>query len=537
MDTLAKQIKNLPTSSGVYLFKDEYGHVIYIAKAKNLKKRVSSYLVHKKTDVKAATIIDSSYSLDHIPTATELEALILEARLIQSYSPKHNIIFKGGQPFLYIMITMGKLPEVKLVRNRKRKGVYFGPFIEKTPARKVFDFLVKTFRLKLCKKKIDNGCLYYHMGICSGSCRPDFDKQAYLDRLELARKSLAQGHKKFLAYLKKQIDLCNSKQEFEKARDFHKYFQAFESVFNVLETKPSLIDTRIKKDVWVLTRDRKALFLFSERDNILKKKRVFYLSFAEHEHIEDLCREYFVSYYRAYQAPVAIVVNFNIPYHEKKLLEDFLKAWHKRELPVSIIAVCTEEQARDDRVLDSYNTGVMRMALIQAEQELAKHIALPKALKRLLQTKHEIHTIDCFDVSHKQGFFLVGSCVRFTDGQPDKNKFRRFKIKTVKKQDDYASLREIVSRRYKSQENKNDFPDVILIDGGKGQLNAVQDLFPDVTFVSLAKREETIFLQNFPRGKVLDQKTYAAQVLIAIRDYAHHFAISYHRMLSNVIEE
>jgi len=154
-----------------------------------------------------------------------------------------------------------------------------------------------------------------------------------------------------------------------------------------------------------------------------------------------------------------------------------------------------------------------------------------------LQTKHEIHTIDCFDVSHKQGFFLVGSCVRFTDGQPDKNKFRRFKIKTVKKQDDYASLREIVSRRYKSQENKNDFPDVILIDGGKGQLNAVQDLFPDVTFVSLAKREETIFLQNFPRGKVLDQKTYAAQVLIAIRDYAHHFAISYHRMLSNVIEE
>ena len=161
--------------------------------------------------------------------------------------------------------------------------------------------------------------------------------------------------------------------------------------------------------------------------------------------------------------------------------------------------------------------------------ELNKHRNLAQSLKRMLKLSVAPNSIDCFDISHKQGTFLVGSCVRYVEGKPDKNKFRRFKIKTVHQNNDYACLREVVSRRYRDGQ---DFPDLILIDGGKGQLNAVQDIFPQIPFISLAKREETIFSKAFPEGKVLDQKAYAAQTLIALRDYTHHFAISYHRNLS-----
>lgn len=155
------------------------------------------------------------------------------------------------------------------------------------------------------------------------------------------------------------------------------------------------------------------------------------------------------------------------------------------------------------------------------------HQSAQTDLQQMLQLRAPVRIIDCFDISHFQSRFIVGSCVRFVDGKPDKNKFRRFQIRTLQEQDDYAALREIVGRRYKDGE---DLPDLILIDGGKGQLSAVQDLFPQAQFASIAKREERLYASNIPAGIVLDIKTNAGKLLIALRDYAHHFAISYHRL-------
>ncbi|MFH1832235.1 MAG: GIY-YIG nuclease family protein [bacterium] len=550
------QIKELPAVPGVYLFKDSTGQIVYIGKAKNLKLRVSSY-VQKNIDMRVEAIMESVCSLEHIVTHSELEAMLLEAKLIQSHQPKHNVLLKGGQPFLYILITspVRGLPEIKLVRNQNSKGTYFGPFIEKMSARKVFDFFIKTFRLKLCGKRIENGCLYYHLGICSGSCKPDFDERAYIERLELAKKALKQGHKKFLEYLECEIKDSNKLTNFEKSKQLHEYLLAFESVFKAIDTKTSYMDDLTYKEIWVLTHDQNALFLFTERDNFLKKKNVFYFPYANlgtdlgsvHDASQDLqagqvvgagasvragvgsgagidaglvaqtCLEYFLSYYRTFYPAATILVNFEILEHERELAENFLTEWHKRKMSVSI-----------KKPKDGHYANLVHMAAIQAQEIQKREATLALALKRLLKLAKPVHTIDCFDISHTQGTFMVGSCVRFTDGKPDKNKFRHFKIKTVTGQDDYASLREIVARRYK---DTSELPDLILIDGGKGQLSSVSDLVGQTDIIALAKREETVFSKNFVKGKILDQTQYASQILMALRDYAHHFAIGYHRCL------
>jgi excinuclease ABC subunit C len=515
---MEEKIKHIPTTPGIYFFKDENNNILYIGKAKNLKKRVSSYFQKQHPDWKTNALVNCIQNIDYIATKTELEAMLLEAELIQANQPKFNVLLKSGQPFLYIVITSPprKLPELKIVRNKKEKGTYFGPFLEKTPARKVYHFLIKTFHLKICKKKIENGCLDYHLGICAGSCRPDFDKAGYLHRLELAKKSLKQGHKKFLRYLEQEINTHNKKLEFEKSQELHEYYKAFKHVFEAINTTTGYkTKTLAQKDIWILTKDKTRLFLFSEVRGAIKKKREFVFLTEDFKNYID----YFIGYYRNFSCPNHILINFDIKTKDKTLFETFLKKWHKKQFDVSIIYPT-----------EGHFYNLLKLATIHADQEIVKQKTLPQALKKLLKLKKEPHTIDCFDISHKQGMFMVGSCIRFTNGTPDKEYFRRFKIKTVETQDDYACLQEIVQRRYK---NIHHIPDLILIDGGKGQLNAIITILPEAEICSLAKREERIFSKNLPEGKRLNIQHYADQILIALRDYAHHFAISYHRKLQH----
>lgn len=518
MDT---NVKNLPSLPGVYLFKDTKNHILYIGKAKNLKNRISSYF--QKTDWKTKAIVESAATIDHIITKNELEAMLLEAELIKSNQPKFNVLLKSGQPFLYLMISSPprKLPEIKIVRNKKERGTYFGPFLEKAPARKVYNFLIKTFKLKLCKKKIENGCLDYHMGICAGTCKNDFDMDRYKQRLELAKLSLKQGHKKFLSHLKNEIVAQNKNLAFETSQELHGYYKAFESVFEAIDTTSEhAIKSMAKKDIWILTPNHKTLFLFSELKGAIKKKREFTLLFEN----KDDHLEYLISYYRGHSCANTILTNFAFPQEDKAPLEVFLKKWNRKQQTVSITFPT-----------EGHFLNLINLAQIHADQEIVKQKTLPRALKQLLHLDIEPHTIDCFDISHKQGMFMVGSCVRFKDGQPDPQNFRHFKIQTVTQQDDYACLQEIVQRRYK---NKSDLPDLLLIDGGKGQLSCITKILPHANVASLAKRalrraqDERVFCRNIPEGKTLNLQTHAAQVLICLRDYAHHFAISYHRKLT-----
>ncbi len=332
--------------------------------------------------------------------------------MIRTYKPKYNVLMKNSNPFVYLVITNTPLPRLELVLLKKGKGTFFGPFLYKKRARSSYEYLMRNLRLRLCKAKITQGCLDYHMDLCAGNCRADFDKEDYLIRLSNARKLLEGNYEECEALLITQIKEHNKRLEFEKSKRLTEYLDDLAS----LKTG------------------------FSERKYVKGIK----------------------------------IVTANI------------------------------------------TTKVERPQ--QALEELGK----------LLNTEGPPVTIDCFDISHFQGSHIVGSCIRFTNGIPDKNKFRRFKIKTLTNQNDYAALQEIVSRRYR---NINEAPDVVLIDGGKGQLSCIKQLFPDLLCVSLSKKEELLHTPKYPEGVPLDVQTPMGQLLICLRDYAHHFAVSYHKVL------
>lgn len=513
-------IKNLPSLPGVYIFKDAEEQIIYVGKAKDLKKRVINYVQLQGKDFKADTIMDTAVTLEHLTTGSELEAMLLEAKLIQAHQPKLNILLKTGQPFLYIVVTSSSTPELKIVRNKKHRGTYFGPFIEKASARKVYDFLMKTFRLKRCGKKIENGCLYYHMGICSGSCRSDFDNAAYLERLELAKAALKQGHAAFLKHLEQLIAKHSKQRDFEKAKLLHEYYKSFQSVYSALDVKQTSSDHLVKRDIWILSDNGRCLFVFEEQNAVLKKKGVFYAPLLQHDDQEAWYLDYFISYYRTHEPCGTILIPFDLSAHDRDLYTTFMRQWHSLKYSVTI-----QHPKR------GHAASLVRLGLVHAEQELQRKQTLGRALMNFLQLKKEPITIDCFDISHTQGHAMVGSCVRFTDGNPDPKNFRHFHIKTLTQQDDYAALKEIVERRYK---DTRDLPDLILIDGGKGQLSATKLLFPTVPCASLAKKEEIVYATTLTQGKKLDVTSFVGQLFIALRDYTHHFAISFHRKISKL---
>jgi len=418
-----EQIHLLPKSPGIYIFKDKENNIIYVGKAKSIRLRVSSYFKKNNFDLKNQIILEELEGIDHIVTKNEEEALLLEAQIIQEKQPKFNMLLKDGQPYVYFLFTSPdksadiQTAEIKIVRNKKQKGTYFGPFLKKQEARKIYEYLVRTFKLRICNKKMPSGCLNFHIGLCAGTCIDNFNVEDYNFRLEIVKKILGEDHENLKLQIQNQIIQYNKQLKFEQAKILHEYIFSLDHIIDVIKTR------------------------FSESK---------------------------------YQQKVALASSI-MP--QEQIIPDFIGT----------------------------------------------------KLKKFLELEIEPKTIDCFDISHFQSRHIVGSCVRFTNGIPEKNKFRLFKIKTLEQQDDYAALNEIVQRRYKDQ---TELPDLIVIDGGKGQLNAVQYLFPETPFVSIAKKEEILFSSKHNNGIRLDIQTEVGRLLIALRDYAHHFAISYHRKKS-----
>ncbi|MGZ6251102.1 MAG: GIY-YIG nuclease family protein [Candidatus Chromulinivorax sp.] len=423
---MISQPKNLPTCAGVYFFKDAEQNILYIGKAKNLKNRISSYF--NNTDLHVLELLKKADHIDFITTNHEVEALFLEAQLIKQNQPVFNRLLKAGNPFIYIFFSKQeekstKIPTISIVRLKKKKGDYFGPFLTKKDAQMVVEYLKKSLQLNICNKKIDTGCLQYHINICSGSCKKDFDLPFYLMRLQIARQILSNDYKQAIKNLDQEIAISNKNLQFERSAHLVRYQQHLLALSSILQTLQTTKYTNIK------------------------------------------------------QAPLQTQT--------------------------------AVEQERQD-----------------------KNLPILFEIKNRLGLKKVPYTIDCFDISHMQSQSIVGSCVRFLDGKPDKKKFRHFNVTSIVEQNDYAALSEIVSRRYKKIE---DFPDLIMIDGGKGQLNATKNLAGNAEIISIAKGEgrkpglETIFFPNTDKTIDLDIHQPADRLLIQIRDYAHHFAIEFHR--------
>lgn len=440
--------KNFPQSPGVYFFKDKDNTILYIGKAKVLKKRINSYF--SSSDFKVIELLQKATDIEWITTDNEIEALFLEAQLIKQHQPSFNRLLKAGNPYIYIFFSdthqtknnrsgnqkASKLSTISIVRFKRKKGDYFGPFLTKKDAQFVVEYLKKSLQLTICTTKIETGCLQYHINICAGSCKKDFDETFYIFRLNLARQILDNQYEQVINQLDEEISINNKNLNFEKSAHLVKYKHALQAIIKTLQ---ALQTTKFS----------------------------------------------------------------NIPRYVASLSENKTKTI----------------------------------------EEHASNINLLSLLKHRLHLKKIPYTIDCFDISHMQSQSMVGSCIRFLNGKPDKKNFRHFGIKSLIEQNDYAALCEIVQRRYKKRE---DYPDLIIIDGGKGQLSATQHLAGPAEIISLAKTTQdqpnirqsqtgTIFFPNQEKTVELTIHNQADRLLLQIRDYAHHFAISYHRKKQKLI--
>ncbi|MGV8142105.1 MAG: excinuclease ABC subunit UvrC [Candidatus Pacearchaeota archaeon] len=498
---LKDKIQALPLSPGCYLFKDEKGKIIYVGKAKQLRKRVSSYFAKKHEDVKTQMLVAEIKELDFISTTTEVEALILENNLIKLHYPQFNIDLKDAQRYAYIrLVTDSPLPYIEVERSRHESGEYYGPFVSGFMRKLIVETINRTFKV-LTRKP-------------SPRTLKLVDREAYLKRVAQARKILRGEVNELIAELKKERESASKSTFYEYALSVNNRIDALES----LKEKQYMELTR-SFDAHIINYVNSGgtvyLLVFSIRKGILEGKQEFVLPYRE-----DFLSEFILQYYDSAPIPHEVIV----PHEVDEALAEYLSAKKKRKVEVIIPSQGDKKQLLElvlKNVHDTFFFGKGRLVALK------EALGLPK-----LPT-----VMECFDISHMSGTNTVASMVSFKDGVPDKENYRKYKIRTINpNSDDYIAMKEVIERRYfKLKKEQLRFPDLIVIDGGKGQLSTavavLKNLNIKIPIISLAKQFEEVYLPAKSEPIRLPKDHKGLQLLQAIRDEAHRFAITYQQLL------
>ena len=507
------KLPKAPQKPGCYLFRDKDGNVIYVGKAKNIKKRLGPYFSKKKTGDKSSRIAKISKSVDFFVTDNETEALILESNLIKKHQPKYNILLKDSKRYAYLEITSEEYPRIILSRKRNKKNASFGPFVSANARDKIADSLRKIFRIRTCKKLPKKECIRFSIGLCSAPCIKKISKKAYLKDIERAKMVLGGGTKELLEKLEKEMKGKSSKKEYETAMKLRDQISA---IRYLNEEQKMERQKNYDEDVinFLSLKNKVYLILFNSRKGILDSKQDFEL-----EKRSDFLEKFLIEYYSENKIPKEII----LPKKISPLVKNYLEKKRGKKLSVS---VPSSGWKRELLWLAKKNIEIMLFGDDEKLSELQKKLNL-----------NEIPSvIECFDISHLAGTSTVASMVRFKNARPDKSNYRRYKIRSVDEIDDFASIKEVISRRYTYLKNGHlEMPKLILIDGGKGQLSsaleALNRLGLSIPVISLAKKHEEIHVPNRKNPLVLERKSKALKLLQEIRDEAHRFAINYNRLL------
>ncbi len=542
---IQEQLKTLPDLPGSYQYYDKNNEIIYVGKAKNLKKRVLSYF-HKTLDTpKLRVLVPQIVKIEFIITNTEVEALILESHLIKKYKPKYNVLLKDDKKYPYFVITDEDYPRVIVARKGNRntiKGKYFGPYTDSRAMYATLDLLKKIFPLKQCKtpKFKSRPCMYYDIGRCCAPCQKMVSIEDYKKILNKVELFLSGKKSELIAELKKEMQKYSDNFEYEKAA---KYRDSYLDIEKTLETQRVIFEnTNKNQDIIAFLNDGN-LFVFTLlqiREGRLIDKREFSFDFSSLDNYTEVIEFFLKEYYEILSNidfPDEIIINYQLDDDTIKLYNDWLSSKAKKN--VKIIKGTTKKY-EDLKTLaiknaKSYMEKLKQKKLneIQTDyNEIGSYL-----MEKLCLNKFP-SLVECFDISHIQGTNTVASMVVFENGIKKKSAYRKFKIKTViDKPDDFASMSEVVQRRYsKLLKNNEKFPDLIIIDGGKGQLSSVVNIFDELgiknqDIVSLAKREEEFFLPHIKDAIILPRNSKALYFFQQIRDEAHRFAITFHRDL------
>lgn len=540
---LQEKLKLLPDLPGCYLYHDVNREIIYVGKAKNLKKRVKSYFLKNLDGAKLNILVPQITNLEYIITDSEAEALILESHLIKKHKPKYNILLKDDKKYPYFLVTDEDFPRIIVTRKRNKnleKGKYYGPYTDGRAMYATLDFLKKIFPLKQCKtpKFRTRPCLYYHIGRCLAPCQGLVTPQEYQKLIEKVELFLQGKQSELLKYLMAQIKEYSDAQQYEKAarlRDSYKDLQ------KTLESQKVVYEnTKMNEDVISLMYQDGiiAIVILMIREGRLIDKKDF-IYFVENEDRVEFFETFFKEYYTnlALEFPDKIVSRELEALDNKTTYEQWLEILSKKKVKISYGKT---KQGQELQALADKNAKVL---LANAKIEKMSKIRddfneIGSFLAEKLHLKNFPHRIECYDISHIQGTNTVASMVTFVNGLSKRSSYKKFKIRmTEGKPDDFLSMKEVLTRRLKRLGEPDwEKPDLIIIDGGKGQLSSVMQVVKElgvegIDFVSLAKREEEIFLPKQSQPVVLPKNSSALFLFQRIRDEAHRFAITYHKKL------
>ena len=539
------KLAELPSKPGVYLHKDKNGKIIYVGKAKNLKNRIRSYFQQGRiVDAKTKAMISHIYSFDYIIVDTEDEAFILEDNLIKQNKPKYNILLRDDKTFPYIKITNDEFPKIFSTRKKyKDGGKYFGPYTDVRSMNMMIRLIRTIFNIRTCNLKLTEEsiakkkfrvCLDYHIHKCEGPCVGYITKVYYNDNIKKAIQILNGKTKDLELILQKQMLTLSEEMKFEEAGIIKEKLLKLQE----FTSRQKIVSNDLKdRDIFGLARvdDLVCTVIFMVREGKIIGRKHFiiknHLNSENNEIIGITLEKWYLS---SDFLPKEIYLT------EEPIDLEYITDWLQKKFKQSVSIIIP--QLGDKRKL-------VEMANSNAELILRDHIAslenrdkvvpqMVQALQRDLRMQKPPLRIECFDNSHIQGTDLVSSMVCFENGKPKKSDYRKFKNETVGKNDDFATMAEVVRRRYsRVLAEKTPMPDLIVIDGGKGQLSAAVEVLEEleilskVTVIGLAKRLEEVYFPGQSDSILLPKASSGLRILQQIRDEAHRFAITFHRQL------
>lgn len=538
-EKLALKISMLPEDPGVYVMLDADGNVIYVGKAKVLKNRVKQYFYSNKKPEKVAAMVSNIADFYYIITTSEIDALSLENNLIKKYKPHYNILLKDDKTYPYIKVNLkDKFPAFSVTRKIRRDGAkYFGPFMGGVNAKDTLEIINTAFTVRTCDVKIDpdkprKECLEYHIGRCLAPCAGLVDEKTYAERVRGAVDFLSGADEDVEKLLTEKMTKFAGLEEFELALSYRDKLKMLEKIkLKRITALNKFVDMDIigvaDNGLYAAVN---ALFV---RGGRMQGGKSFSLEDASDGDGERI-RGFITGYYtKGAEIPDEILVCSEI--EDAAAVEEYLKTTYGKSVRISVPQKGVKKQLVDMAKKNAEDYLEKEIDKIKHKDDMT--VEACRRLKEILSLKRYPRRMECYDISHISGVDKVGSMVVFVDGEPDKDSYRRFRIKTVVGNNDFACLKEVLKRRLdklKSDEkDKFPRPDLIIIDGGKGQLSSVKAVFDeegcDIDLISLAKREEEIFTIYSNEPVVLSHRDYCLKTLQRIRDEAHRFAITYHR--------
>ncbi|MBO4572192.1 MAG: excinuclease ABC subunit UvrC [Clostridia bacterium] len=543
-DVISEKLKLLPDSPGVYVMLNADGHVIYVGKAKVLKNRVRQYFhAGVKTD-KVMAMVNNIVDFYYIITNSEIDALSLENNLIKKYKPRYNILLKDDKTYPYVRINLKEpYPRFEITRRVRFDGAkYFGPFMGGVSVKEVLEIVNRCFELRTCKQTLPNKsvkreCINYHIGRCHAPCTAQISPADYRARVDGAIDFLSGNDDAAETLLKEKMLAFADEGQFEAAIDCR---NKLAEIAKIKEHKITDLNRFINADIIALMTDGVygAVNVLITRSGRMQGGKNFSVSTAVGDE-KSMLSEFILRYYRdGRELPDEIVLYSEC--EDGDVLEKYFKETFRKSVSIIVPKQGVRRQLADMAGNNAKDHLEKSVGAIQHKDD--KTVTACARLKDILSLSRYPKRMECYDISNVSGVDKVASMVVFTDGEKDAKEYRRFTIKTVEGANDFASLKETLTRRLNKlgteEEARFPKPDLIVIDGGKGQLSSVKEVFDelnitDIDLISLAKREEEIFTVRSNVPVVLPHSDYCLRMLQAIRDEAHRFAITYFRNKHN----